>query len=239
MPRTTRSSKSTAPSPAPLSHVENVQAQETLDKAVEVTGIDVEQEQDQDQDGEEDEGEKLGMGKGKGNGSGKGKGKGKASDDDNDDEETNEGAGKKVSPEERLEKLKALRTRMVSPLSFRFSFHFTLYRGGLDLTVRRTPNPNTQQNQSTAANRSALITDSQARQTTHRELARLTKQKILADNLREKIDAEENGLDVGRKNNWKWSIEQNQTWAKGEEEKMRRGEIEFDGEHSGGLFFAH
>lgn len=69
--------------------------------------------------------------------------------------------------------------------------------------------------------------------TTTRELARLEKQKRLAENLREKINAEEAGDDVQRKKNWNYSIEQNDKW----EERLRKIEEkekwEFNGEDFG------
>ena len=37
-------------------------------------------------------------------------------------------------------------------------------------------------------------------------------------------------MDVGRKKNWGWSIEQNQKWLQAEQDKQERGTIEFDGE---------
>ena len=75
-----------------------------------------------------------------------------------------------------------------------------------------------------------MIEDHQKLRTTTRELARLEKQKRLAENLREKITAEETGDDVQRKKNWNYSIEQNDKW----EEKLKRAEekekYEFNGE---------
>jgi pre-mRNA-splicing factor SYF2 len=86
------------------------------------------------------------------------------------------------------------------------------------------------QNQSTLDNRKTLIEDHQKMRTTTRELARLEKQKRLAENLREKINAEEAGDDVQRKKNWNYSIEQNDKW----EERLRKIEEketwEFNGE---------
>jgi pre-mRNA-splicing factor SYF2 len=73
-----------------------------------------------------------------------------------------------------------------------------------------------------------LIEEHQKSKTTVREIARLEKQKRLADNLREKIDASENGVDVDRKKNWEWTIEQNEGWAKREQSK-RENVKEFDG----------
>jgi pre-mRNA-splicing factor SYF2 len=95
--------------------------------------------------------------------------------------------------------------------------------------------PRTPQNQSTQANRKSLIEDHQKTKTTHREIARLSKQKKLAENLREKIENEENGVDGERKKNWGWTIEQNQRWLKAEEEKQERGKEEFDGESFRGV----
>jgi hypothetical protein len=132
MSRTTRSSKSTAPSPAPLSHIHSAKAMETLEKAVQETGIEV------DEDalpshaapaGDVEENEAVAeraKGKAKGKGTAKGKGKGKATSEDEEEAEReraveaeqaevgrSEQSGR-VSPEERLAKLKELRMRMVS-----------------------------------------------------------------------------------------------------------------------------
>ncbi|KAJ9097363.1 hypothetical protein QFC19_006831 [Naganishia cerealis] len=88
-------------------------------------------------------------------------------------------------------------------------------------------------NQSTMDNRKTLIEDHQKTRTTAREVARLEKQKRLAENLREKINAEEAGDDVQRKKNWNYSIEQNERWEermKLNEEKARR---EFNDEAAG------
>lgn len=237
MSRTTRSSKSTAPSPAPLSHIHSAKAMETLEKAVQETGIEV------DEDalpshaapaGEVEENEAVAERakvKAKGKGTAKGKGKGKATSEDEEEaereraveaeqaEEGKSGQSGRVSPEERLAKLKELRMRMVSSAAFNIVAALLTYL----LVVAP-------QNQSTQANRKSLIEDHQKSKTTHRELARLTKQKKLAENLREKIDNEENGVDGERKKNWGWTIEQNQRWLKAEEEKAEKEKEEFDGE---------
>lgn len=126
MSRTTRSSKSTAPSPAPLSHIHSAKAMETLEKAVQETGIEV------DEDalpshaapaGDVEENEVVAE---RAKGKAKGKGKGKATSEDEEEaereraveaEEAEVGRSEqsgRVSPEERLAKLKELRMRMVS-----------------------------------------------------------------------------------------------------------------------------
>ncbi|KAG7544357.1 hypothetical protein FFLO_03236 [Filobasidium floriforme] len=178
---------------------------ETLEKAVQETGIEVDEDALPSHaapagDVEEDE---VVAEKGKG----KGKGKGKATSEDEEEAERERaveaeqaevgksGQSGRVSPEERLAKMKELRMRM---------------------------------NQSTQANRKSLIEDHQKSKTTQRELARLTKQKKLAENLREKIDNEENGVDGERKKNWGWTIEQNQRWLKAQEEIAEKEKEEFD-----------
>jgi len=104
MPRTTRASKSTAPSPAPLSHLESAKAHETLEKAIEETGIEVENVEPAVEESTAAVEIK-----------GKGKGKGKAVDVEAEDIEAEAAASEptRSSPEERLAKLKELRMRMV------------------------------------------------------------------------------------------------------------------------------
>jgi len=60
---------------------------------------------------------------------------------------------------------------------------------------------------------------------TAKELQRLEKQRKLAQTLRLKADAEENGEDLERRNAWKWSIEQNEQW----EAKVADGKERSDG----------
>jgi len=104
MPRTTRASKSTAPSPAPLSHLESAKAHETLEKAIEETGIDVESVEP----AVEENTSAVEI-------TGKAKGKGKAVDVEVEETEAEAAASgpTRSSPEERLAKLKELRMRMV------------------------------------------------------------------------------------------------------------------------------
>lgn len=66
--------------------------------------------------------------------------------------------------------------------------------------------------------------------TTARDLARVDKQRKLAEVLRERVDAEENGEDVDRKKNWDYSIEENDDWEKRQARKKRRSNFEFNGE---------
>ncbi|OWZ65828.1 hypothetical protein AYX14_03229 [Cryptococcus neoformans] len=78
-------------------------------------------------------------------------------------------------------------------------------------------------NQSAAQNRRDLVEDHQKAQVTAKELARLEKQRKLAQTLRLKAEAEENGEDIERKKNWEWTIEDNERWqAKLEEQKVKQ-----------------
>ncbi|WVF66122.1 hypothetical protein IAT40_000861 [Kwoniella sp. CBS 6097] len=78
-------------------------------------------------------------------------------------------------------------------------------------------------NQSSAANRKDLIADHQKSKVTAKELQRLEKQKKLAQTLRLKADAEENGEDLERKKNWEYSIEDNERWErKLEQDKVKQ-----------------
>ncbi|KIR59408.1 pre-mRNA-splicing factor SYF2 [Cryptococcus bacillisporus CA1873] len=77
--------------------------------------------------------------------------------------------------------------------------------------------------QSAAQNRRELVEDHQKAQVTAKELARLEKQRKLAQTLRLKAEAEENGEDIERKKNWEWTIEDNERWqAKLEEQKVKQ-----------------
>jgi pre-mRNA-splicing factor SYF2 len=62
-----------------------------------------------------------------------------------------------------------------------------------------------------------------------KEQIRLEKQRQLAETLREKIDADENGEDSERKKNWEWSIEDNEAWEKKKSRKAKRGDFQFHG----------
>jgi pre-mRNA-splicing factor SYF2 len=61
-------------------------------------------------------------------------------------------------------------------------------------------------------------------------MARLERQRKLAETLRLKADAEERGEDVERHKNWEWSIEDNDNWEKKKARKARRADFEFHGE---------
>ena len=66
------------------------------------------------------------------------------------------------------------------------------------------------------------MADHQKPKVTAKELARLEKQRKLAQTLRLRADAEENGDDLERRKAWEWSIEQNERWeAKMAEQKVR------------------
>jgi pre-mRNA-splicing factor SYF2 len=66
---------------------------------------------------------------------------------------------------------------------------------------------------------------------TAKELHRLEKQRKLAQTLREKADATENGTDLERTKAWKWSIEQNEQWEKKKQEAESRSDMRFHGEY--------
>jgi len=80
---------------------------------------------------------------------------------------------------------------------------------------------------SSQANRACLVEESAKAKTTARDLARLDKQRKLAEMLRIKADAEERGEDVERDKNWEWTIEENEEWEKKLARKARRADFEF------------
>ncbi|WWD16358.1 hypothetical protein CI109_100784 [Kwoniella shandongensis] len=82
-------------------------------------------------------------------------------------------------------------------------------------------------NQTTAQNRRDLISDHQKSKVTAKEIQRLEKQKKLAQTLRLKAEAEENGEDLERKKNWEWSIEDNERWEKKLEEQKVKEDTHF------------
>ncbi|ORX35313.1 SYF2 splicing factor-domain-containing protein [Kockovaella imperatae] len=82
-------------------------------------------------------------------------------------------------------------------------------------------------NKSSADNRKDLIADHQKSKVTAKELQRLEKQRKLAQTLRLKAEAEENGEDLERKKAWEWSIEQNERWEAKMEESKRRSDTLF------------
>ncbi|KAK8861720.1 hypothetical protein IAR55_002543 [Kwoniella newhampshirensis] len=85
----------------------------------------------------------------------------------------------------------------------------------------------TRMNQTTAQNRKDLIEDHQKSKVTAKELLRLEKQRKLAQTLRLKAEAEENGEDLERKKNWEWSIEDNERWEKKLEEQKVKQDTHF------------
>lgn len=74
--------------------------------------------------------------------------------------------------------------------------------------------------------------ESSKQKSTVRDQARLEKQRKLAETLRERVDAEENGDDIDRKKNWEYSIEENDDWEKRLARKKRRSNFEFNGKSS-------
>jgi len=80
---------------------------------------------------------------------------------------------------------------------------------------------------SALANRASVIEESSRIKSAARDLARLEKQRKLAEVLRLKADAEERGEDVEREKNWEWTIEENEEWEKKLARKARRADFEF------------
>jgi pre-mRNA-splicing factor SYF2 len=74
-----------------------------------------------------------------------------------------------------------------------------------------------------------VIEESSRIKSAARDLARLEKQRKLAEVLRSKADAEERGEDVEREKNWEWTIEENEEWEKKLARKARRADFEFHG----------
>ncbi|TFK25418.1 mRNA splicing factor SYF2 [Coprinopsis marcescibilis] len=79
----------------------------------------------------------------------------------------------------------------------------------------------------TKANKQALSEETAKAKLTARELARLDRQRKLAETLRLKADAEDRGEDVERKKNWEYTIEENDEWEKKLSRKKRRADFEF------------
>jgi pre-mRNA-splicing factor SYF2 len=74
-----------------------------------------------------------------------------------------------------------------------------------------------------------VIEESSRAKNTVRDLARLEKQRKLAETLRLQADAEERGEDVERQKNWEWTIEENEEWEKKLARKARKADFEFHG----------
>jgi len=74
-----------------------------------------------------------------------------------------------------------------------------------------------------------VIEESSKSRSAARDLARLEKQRKLAEVLRLKADAEERGEDAERQKNWEWTIEENDEWEKKLARKARRADFEFHG----------
>lgn len=84
-----------------------------------------------------------------------------------------------------------------------------------------------QMRSSALANRASVIEESSRIKGAARDLARLEKQRKLAEVLRSKADAEERGEDAERQKNWEWTIEENEEWEKKLARKARRADFEF------------
>lgn len=81
-----------------------------------------------------------------------------------------------------------------------------------------------------------MIEESAKAKLNARELARLERQRKLAETLRLKVDAEERGEDIERQKNWDWTIEDNDQWEKKQARKRRRADYEFHGALCQGFF---
>ncbi|PIL29176.1 hypothetical protein GSI_09225 [Ganoderma sinense ZZ0214-1] len=81
---------------------------------------------------------------------------------------------------------------------------------------------------SAQANRASVIEESAKAKITAREVARLERQRKLAETLRQKADAEDRGEDVERQKNWEYTIEENDQWEKKLARKARRADFSFN-----------
>lgn len=212
--KSNRSTKSTAPSPAPLRELKSEGAKDTLQHAEEAVA-DVQAEEQQKPEVVKEELANATRGKSGAKGKGKAKEVVKTAvvpaaeaeaEEDEEDEAVEEPASaalhesatastSKMTAEERLAKLKELRMKM---------------------------------SQSTAANRRDLVADYQKSRTSAKEISRLEKQRKIAENLREKIEAEETGEDLERRKHWEWTIEDNDKWDEKMTLKKEKSEFEFD-----------
>ncbi|KAK2463324.1 hypothetical protein APHAL10511_004635 [Amanita phalloides] len=80
---------------------------------------------------------------------------------------------------------------------------------------------------SSQENRRSLVEETTKARLSARETARLERQRKLAETLRQKVEAEEQGEDVERAKNWEWTIEENDEWEKKLARKTRRADYEF------------
>ncbi|KAG6877485.1 hypothetical protein C0992_009853 [Termitomyces sp. T32_za158] len=80
---------------------------------------------------------------------------------------------------------------------------------------------------SSRLNRASVVEESAKAKLNARELARLERQRKLAETLRAAVDAEEQGIDVERSKNWEWTIEENDEWEKKMARKKRRADFAF------------
>ena len=71
------------------------------------------------------------------------------------------------------------------------------------------------------------MADHQKRAVSAKEIARLEKQRKLAQTLRLKEEAEANGEDMERKKAWEWTIEQDERWKKKLDEREEKGDSSY------------
>ncbi|KAG5723891.1 Pre-mRNA-splicing factor syf2 [Termitomyces sp. T112] len=80
---------------------------------------------------------------------------------------------------------------------------------------------------SSRLNRASVVEESAKAKLNAREIARLDRQRKLAETLRAAADAEEQGIDVERSKNWEWTIEENDGWERKMARKKRRADFAF------------
>jgi pre-mRNA-splicing factor SYF2 len=124
---------------------------------------------------------------------------------------------KKMTMEERKIKFNELRKKMVGVI------HMTVYLSSLSFLLLP-------QAESSRSNRASLVEEAAKAKMTARDVARLERQRKLAEILRTKADAEDRGEDVERQKNWEYTIEENDEWEKKLARKRRRADFEFHGE---------
>lgn len=72
-----------------------------------------------------------------------------------------------------------------------------------------------------------MIADTRAHHNNARAQARLERKRAQAAKLEDKAQAQENGEDLERRDNWKWTIEEDEDWNKKKEKKARRADQGF------------
>jgi len=125
---------------------------------------------------------------------------------------------KKMTMEERKIKFNELRKKMVGV------YHMAVYLSSFSFFLLP-------QAESSRSNRASLVEEAAKAKMTARDVARLERQRKLAEILRTKADAEDRGEDVERQKNWEYTIEENDEWEKKLARKRRRADFEFHGDY--------